>query len=106
EGKFKVFDQVEIDQLQLKAARFYLREIQNIIDDREQAFAALTERLGEIDLLSIQWRSEKKVGHAEHSVHRRANLVTHVGEERALRPISTFGSVFGALEIQLNQHAT
>ena len=41
--------------------------------------------LGEFALLGLQRRVEQQLRHADHAVHRRADLVTHVGEEVALR---------------------
>ena len=34
---------------------------------------------------------QQQLGHAQHAVHRRADLVAHAGEERALRVVGRFG---------------
>ena len=41
--------------------------------------------LGEPALLVVERRVEQQVGHAEHAVHRRADLVAHVGQELGLQ---------------------
>ena len=38
-----------------------------------------------------QLRLRQQLGHADDAVHRRADFVTHVGQERTLRPIGGFG---------------
>ncbi len=40
---------------------------------------------------AVQRRVEQQSGHAEHAVHRRADLVAHVGEELALGPVRRLG---------------
>ena len=45
-------------------------------------------------LLGGQRRVEHQFGHADDGVHRRADLVAHVGQERALGPIGGLGGFF------------
>ena len=40
--------------------------------------------LGEVALLVVESGVEQQLGHADHAVHRRADLVAHVGQERRL----------------------
>ena len=42
-------------------------------------------------LLGVERRVEQQPAHADHRVHRRADLVAHRGEERALRLVGGFG---------------
>ena len=42
-------------------------------------------------LAGIELGIQHELGHADHAVHRRANLVAHVGEEFALGPIGGLG---------------
>ena len=51
----------------------------------EQRFAAGADRLDVFALLAVSARLEQQAGHADDRVHRRADLVAHVGEELALR---------------------
>jgi len=86
----------QIDRLRLQAhlARFEARQIQHVVDQREQVFAGgadMTEldRLrtaGRLDRLDLQQLRE-----AEHGVERRAQLVTHAREELRLGLDLAFG---------------
>ncbi len=59
-------------------------EVQNLVHDREKGLPAATYRFDLLPLALIELRVQQQAGHADHRVHRRANLVTHVGEELAL----------------------
>ena len=72
--------------LQRHAAGFDLREVQDVIDDRQQRVAATADRLHAVALLVGQLRVEQQRGHAHHAVHRRADFMAHVREELGLRP--------------------
>ena len=48
-------------------------------------FAELLTVAQIVALLRLQLRFERQLGHADDGVHRRANLVAHVGQELALR---------------------
>ena len=73
--------QVHLDALQLEFSRLNLREIQDVVDDAEQPIGAVTDGLRVIALAWIERGIEQQGGHADHAVHRRADLVAHVGEK-------------------------
>ena len=56
-------------------------------------------------LLAVQFRFERKIGHADDPVHRSADLVAHVREELALRAISGIGGFLGLAQLSLRLFA-
>ena len=77
---------VEVDRVELELAGLDLREVEDVVDDRQQRAAGAAHGLGEAALLVVERRVEQQVGHAEHAVHRRADLVADVGQELGLQP--------------------
>ena len=71
-------------RLQIELAGFDLREIKDLLDQRQQCFARGLCRLRVSALLRRQRRVEQQVGHAEHAVERRADLVTDHRKEARL----------------------
>ena len=51
----------------------------------------IADRLGEVALLGVERRVEQQAGHADDGVHRRADLVAHVRQERALGLVGRLG---------------
>ncbi len=49
--------------------------------------------------------SSTSSGHPDDGVHRRANLVAHVGQEIALGPVGGFGRFFGLPQLRLRLFA-
>ena len=82
--------QVERMVLELELARLDLGEIKDVADDGEQRVGALADGLRVVALLGVQVGAEEKAGHADDGVHRRANLVAHVGEELGLGHVGAF----------------
>ena len=81
----------EADVLDLELAGLDLGEVEHVVDEAQQVLAGLVHRIGEAALLRVQRRVVQQLGHAEDAVHRRANLVTHGGEELALASTGRFG---------------
>ena len=88
DGFFGHVEQVELDGLEFEAAGFDFREIQDVVDERQQRLAAGADDFRVFALLRIEGRIEHQAGHADHAIQGRADLVTHVGEELALRAVS------------------
>ena len=63
--------------------------------------AELGDELGVLALLRAQVGEQEQLGHADDAVHRRADLVAHVGEELALGLVGVFGGLLGALHFLL-----
>ena len=68
-----------------------LREVEDVVDDRQQRVAAVADGLGEVALLGVQRRVQQQAAHADDGVHRRADLVAHRGQEGALGLVGAFG---------------
>ena len=77
----------EIDRQRLERhfARADLRQIQQVVDDLQQDLRRRADRLREMRLRRRQRRARQQLRHADHAVHRRAQLVAHAIEEVALR---------------------
>jgi hypothetical protein len=52
-------------------------------------------------LLGVELRVEQEAAHADHRVHRRADLVAHRRQERALRLVGRFAAARASL-VSLN----
>ena len=76
--------QVEVERLELELVRLDLREVQDLVDDFQQCVAGSVDGLHAVALRIGEIRLQQQVGHAQHAIHGRADLVTHVGEEHAL----------------------
>ncbi len=88
--------------IEFEPARFDLREIENIVDESQQGFAAIAHRFQMVALGRVQGRIEQQTGEAEQAVHRGANLVAHDGEKFALGLVSRFRGDLGLIEFLLN----
>ena len=83
--------QVEIDHLQLQLPCLDLGKIQDVVDHAEERFRRGAHRLGEFPLLRGQLGVQDEVGHADDSVHRRADLMAHVRQELGLGVVGALG---------------
>ena len=91
ERRLDAFAQVERLRLDVHPAGLDLREIEDVVDDGEQRVAGLADRRDVVVLLVVERRVEQEPAHADHRVHRRADLVAHRREERALRLVGGLG---------------
>ncbi len=69
---------------QLQLAGFDFREVENIVDDGQERVGAAARGFDIFPLFVGQFRVEQQRNHADDAVHRRADFVAHVGEERGL----------------------
>ena len=70
-------------------ARLDLREVQNVVDERQEVAARRIDRLGEFDLFGRQRRLtvvRQQLGQDQQAVERRAQLMRHVGKELRFVP--------------------
>ena len=72
---------VEVRRFELQPPRLDLREVQDVVDEPQERFGRGAHGLGETALLGGHLGVHQQVGHADHAVHRRADLVAHVGQE-------------------------
>ena len=70
--------------IELDAPGLDLREVEDVVDDRQQGVARGPDGLRVVALLLVQRRVEQEAAHADDGVHRRPDLVAHRREERAL----------------------
>ena len=90
--------QVEGDGFQLQLARFDLGEIENVIDDAQQAVRGREDFAHIVLLFSGQFRLQCQVTEPNDGVHRRANFVAHAGQEITLGASGGLGGFFGGEE--------
>jgi hypothetical protein len=94
-GQGDAVAQAEVDLLEVELAGLDLREVEDVVDDAEQAVGRALDEGEVFALLVVQRGVEGEVGHAEDGVHRRADLVAHVGQEVALRAAGGLGDFLG-----------
>ena len=92
ERRFDTFAQIERRRLDVHAARLDLREVEDVVDDREECVAGIADRVDVVALLAVERRVEQQPRESDDRVHRRADLMAHGGEERALRLVGLFRS--------------
>jgi len=78
--------------LNFKSACFDLGQVENVIDQPQQMLTAGMDRFEVLRLLSriVVHAASQNFGEAKYRIHRRADFVTHVGEEFALCLIRRF----------------
>src|SRR5712664_4160921 len=77
---------------QLHPPGLHLREVQDVIDERQEVPPALEDVLEILLLLSVEVTEEaieKHLGETDDGVERRAELVGHAGEELGLVAVSS-----------------
>src|SRR5712692_5515704 len=74
----------ELDVLELHPARFDLGEVEDLVENAQERAARAADRLRVLALLGGEGRVEEEPGHSQHTVHGRADLVAHHGQEIAL----------------------
>jgi hypothetical protein len=92
---------VELHLLELDLSSLQFRRIEDVVDDREEGLRAVAQHGGEPALLGRDVGLEQQRVHAEDAVHRRADLVAHVGEEFALGPVRTLRLILRGRELLL-----
>ena len=100
---------VEVDDLELEATGLDLREVEDVVEDRQQRVRRVLHGLHELALLRRQMRVEQQPAHAEHAVHRGANLVAHYRQELGLGACARLGlgpglAQLGVARLDLGQH--
>jgi hypothetical protein len=90
--------EVEVDLGELQLAGLDARQVEDVAQHLQQRQAGTARHFGEAALLGSQVGVEQELGHAEDAVHRRPDLVAHVGQELRLRPARRLGVVARAAE--------
>ncbi len=85
-----------IGHLNAQLAGFDTREIERIVDQRQQMLAATVDHFDRVALtLVLAAVAQQNLRIAEDAVQRRAQFMAHVREEFALGPVGGFGQVPG-----------
>ena len=92
------------DLVETQLPGFNFREIENVVDDPEQRFRRPLSSRQVLPLLHRKVRFQRQLRHAQHAIHRRANLVTHVGQEFALQAGGVFGPLLGRTQFAIDTH--
>jgi len=79
----------------LQLAGFDLGKIEDVVEEAEQALGRLLHRPKKALLLRGITHIQRQVGHAENGVHRRADLVAHVGQKERFCSIGCFRPLLG-----------
>ena len=80
-GIAQQLDHVEGDRLKGHLSRFDARQVQQVVQDGEQALAGLPHDIQSGKCLLVRGLTDHDLGHAEYAVQWRANLVTHHRQE-------------------------
>ena len=73
-----------------------LCQVENVVDDAQQRLAGIQDGFDIVRLGRRQGGFRQQLGHAEHPVHRRANLMAHVGQKARLGLTGLLGRDAGA----------
>ena len=90
--------QAEGRALEFELVGFDFRKVEDVVQDPQEV---LGRRVGDVDeLVGLGGKVglERKAGHVENRIHRRADLVTHVREEHGLRLGGLLGLGLGELD--------
>src|SRR5215472_3862452 len=81
--------QVEFDAADFHTTGFDLREVEDVVDQIEQAVSGPAEDAHVFALLRAELRFPQEVGDTDDGVHRGPDLVAHAGEEFALGSVGS-----------------
>ena len=76
--------QNEFVAVEFELASLDPRQVENVVDDGEQRLRRIVDGSEQLLLPLVEPRPHEEIRHAEDAVHRRADLVAHVGEELRL----------------------
>ena len=76
--------QVEGNAFQAQFSGLNLRQVQNVVQQRQQRMRAALRRLQLVALLRAQPRIQHQVNHPDNAIHRRPQLMRHIGQKLAL----------------------
>ncbi len=91
---------IDRDALQLQLAGLDLREIEDVVDDRQQVLSGAGDHLRVAALAGRQVARGQEFGHHQHAVHRRADLVAHGGQEGRLGGVGGFRRLLGLAQVR------
>jgi hypothetical protein len=80
---------------QLQPSGLDLRQIQEVVEHRQQGLAGLLDDPEALLLRPGERVQRHHLGHPQHPVERRADLMAHVGEKLGLHHVGLLGTVAG-----------
>ena len=90
---------IDVFLRQREPAGLDLREVEDVVDQRQQMLAAFMDIAGILPVMPVAQRTEHlgdhHLGEAEDGVKRRAQLMAHIGQEFRFRAVGDFGLVAG-----------
>ena len=84
---------------QVQFASLDLRVVEDVVDDLHHRLRGSAHRFDEALLPLVELRPRQELRHAQHAVHRRTDLVAHVGQELVLRSRHRFRCAEPHLEL-------
>ncbi len=84
--------------LQLDLSGVQCRQIQQIVQNRQQMRGRLLRGVQLVALRRRQRAIEQQIEHAQHPIQRRAQFVAHIGQKQALGAVGLLGSGLGQLQ--------
>ena len=81
--------ELEVHATRRQLAGLDLREVEDVVDDAEQVLAGALDLRDVVALLGVERGLERQVRHADDRVHRRADLMAHVGQEVGLQRVAS-----------------
>ena len=93
--------ELEAMQVELQLAGLDLRIVEDVVEQAEQRLRRAVSLLHIVQLARIELGGLDQLKHAEHRVHRRADLVAHVGQEGALGRTGGVGLLLGLAQARL-----
>ena len=87
------FREIERDRFELEVFRLDFRVVEDVVEDGEQRLGRGAHQFQRAPLLPAELRVEHQLDEPEDGVHRRADLMAHVGQERAAGVGGALGDV-------------
>ncbi len=84
---------------QFQLAGFDLRQVQHVVEHRQQLLAGLAHDHQPLALFLGQFAALHDLGHGQHAVQRGADLVAHIGQELRLGDVGRVGGVAGLHQV-------
>ena len=92
------FRDPEVHTLQFQLARLDLGEVEDVVEQPQQNVGRLIDGRQIVALVRPQFGARQQLRHADDAIHRCADFVAHVGQERTLGLVGGFGSLLGSMQ--------
>ena len=97
--------EVKFDAFNIQLSSLDLREVEDVVDEREQGLRRNLDFARIVALPGGQVCGGQEVGQTDDRVHRGANFVAHRGEERALGSARAQGGLSCVVELYSSLHS-